>query len=200
LPSQNGPCIITNAFNTTQGRFKATFIANSSLGAWDNGLANATAVPGATTIAAGAATTPQSFYEALMNASPEESFVYINFHTQYSLAHNKGTPFGLARAQLQKVSCSEYNGDDNVSDDDSHEEDDDNDDHSDDSSNKNSKDDDMIKWQNENSLCFASVGMVSSKKTNKMTGLPTPFPPKAGMVTPARDHNEILVIYTPPNN
>lgn len=103
----NGPCQLTNAKNVTGGRFEATFVASSSAGAWTNGIANATAVKGATSIEAGAATTPLSFYDTLANSTTTSSNVYLNFHTAYSLSHNDGMPFGLARAQLKPVLCSE---------------------------------------------------------------------------------------------
>jgi hypothetical protein len=163
LPSVNGPCIVTNKKNTTDNRFTATFTATSSQGAWLNGISNATAVPGAKTIPEGAATTPLSFYETLANATTADSFVYINFHTAYSLQHNGGVPFGLARAQLMPVLCSP----------------------------------DVP----HNSRCFGTIGQVSSDMTNVVQGLPKPFPPNAGMVTPVtRDlfFYDIMVVYTPP--
>jgi hypothetical protein len=163
LPSVNGACVLEDAKNTPDGRFQATFIATSSAGAWQNGIANATAVKGATTIQSGAATTPRSFYETLAAATQADSFVYINFHTAYSLQHNHGMPFGLARAQLKPVLCS----------------------------------DDVPA----NSRCFGTVGHVSSDMTNVVTGLPAPFPPKAGTVTPVRRDaifTDIMVVYTPP--
>jgi hypothetical protein len=106
LPSVNGPCVVTNQKNTTDTRFTATFTATTSQGAWLNGISNATAIKGAKSIPSGAATTPMSFYETLANATEADSFVYINFHTAYSLQHNGGAPFGLARAQLMPVLCS----------------------------------------------------------------------------------------------
>lgn len=105
LPSINGPCRVTNPESTNQGRFKAEFSSHSSVGAWTNGINNATAVPGATTLANGAATTYQTFLEALNSATPRNSLVYLNFHTRYSLRHNEGKAFGLARAQLRPVAC-----------------------------------------------------------------------------------------------
>lgn len=107
LPTQNGPCSdsILQSTITKNGRFLATFVGGPALGAWDLGITNATAIPGATTIATGAATTPQTFWETLMDATQQESFVYVNFHTNYSLTHNDGKPFGLARAQLRPVQC-----------------------------------------------------------------------------------------------
>jgi hypothetical protein len=106
----NGACSVSGASNTTidgKDRFTAKFTASSSAGAWENGIAKATAVPGAMSIASGAATTPLTFYETLGNATAADSFVYINFHTKFSLQHNDGVPFGLARAQLMPVLCAE---------------------------------------------------------------------------------------------
>jgi hypothetical protein len=165
LPSVNGACNISDAKNTTidgQNRFTATFTASSSAGAWENGIANATAVHGAKTIASGAATTPFTFYETLANATTADSFVYINFHTKFSLQHNGGAPFGLARAQLMPVLCAE----------------------------------DVPTG----SRCFGTIGTVSSEMTNVVSGLPAPFPPNAGSVTPVRRDvffTDIMVVYTP---
>ena len=76
----------------------------TSLGAWDLGVNNATAVTGATTLAAGAPTTFASFVQALEDCTDEECLVYFNIHTNYTFSINDG-PFGLVRAQLKPVDC-----------------------------------------------------------------------------------------------
>lgn len=107
----NGPCELTDSMvDDESGRFLAHLVAEGSRGAWDDGGNGATAAKGATSLADGAATTPESFLRALDECGAiEESEggcdVYFNFHTKYSFEYNLGKATGLARAQLKEVSC-----------------------------------------------------------------------------------------------
>jgi hypothetical protein len=74
-------------------------IESTSAGAYASGGNSATALPNATTLADGAATTFETFSAALNSCTSEACDVYFNFHTNYSFIHNAGA-YGLARAQL----------------------------------------------------------------------------------------------------
>jgi hypothetical protein len=74
-------------------------IESKSAGAYATGGNNATALPGAKTLADGAATTFTELSAALNACTSGACPVYFNFHTNYSFIHNAGA-FGLARAQL----------------------------------------------------------------------------------------------------
>ena len=64
----------------------------------------ATAVANATSLADGAATTLDTFLDALMSCTETDCDVYFNIHTNYSFATNTGA-LGLARGQLHKSAC-----------------------------------------------------------------------------------------------
>ena len=113
LPSNNGQCVLSNVVENGN-RTTSLLDVPSSLGAWSNGVNNATAVPGATTLEEGAPTTYESFLDTLLNdcSSQSESCpLYLNFHTIYSFAENPG--YGLARSQLREVNCPPYVTQDN---------------------------------------------------------------------------------------
>jgi len=107
-PLPNGPwpsCATLESETTTSsaGVFTGKFIANDSYGAWPDPN-NATAVPGAATLAEGAATTYQSFMQELLRCTDLDCNVYFNWHTLFSFQMNPG--YGLGRAQLAPLpSC-----------------------------------------------------------------------------------------------
>lgn len=84
--------------HTSNGTYTATFLATHSVGAWDYGVNNATAIPNATTMAEGAPTTYETFMEALEECTEDYCDAYFNWHSRYSFSMNPG--FGLGRAQL----------------------------------------------------------------------------------------------------
>jgi len=90
--------------HTSNGVFTATFLATYSVGAWDNGVNNATAIPGAMTMADGAPTTYDTFMTALEDCTVDNCEAYFNWHSRYSFSMNPG--YGLGRAQLAPLnSC-----------------------------------------------------------------------------------------------
>ena len=85
-------------------------LETGSVGAWAGGGNGATALPGAKSLADGAATTFESFSTALNACTKESCDVFFNFHTNYSFHHNAGA-FGLARAQLiPDLDCDKADG------------------------------------------------------------------------------------------
>ena len=60
--------------------------------AYASGGNAATALPGATSLATGAATTFTSFSTALNACTGTSCDVYFNFHTNYSFGYNAGAP------------------------------------------------------------------------------------------------------------
>ena len=80
--------------------------ATTSKGAWEDGANKATSVDGAKSLADGAATTYDTFMEALDECTGEADScdVYFNIHTNYSVAYNEGA-YGLARGQLVPTDC-----------------------------------------------------------------------------------------------
>jgi hypothetical protein len=80
-------------------------------GQYDSTANAATAVPGATTLATGAATTLITFDAAVLEycSSVSTCDAYFNFHTNYSFTLNPGA-FGIARGQLSRVPCDKSSG------------------------------------------------------------------------------------------
>lgn len=74
-------------------------IEAQTTGAYASGGNAATSLPGATSLATGAATTFTSFSTALDACTSTSCDIYFNFHTNYSFGYNAGA-FGVARAQL----------------------------------------------------------------------------------------------------
>ena len=73
-------------------------------GTFSSDANDATAVPGATTLEDGAATSYQQLAAALSNCTTQSCPVFFNLHTQYSFALNPGA-WGVARGQLKPVPC-----------------------------------------------------------------------------------------------
>lgn len=92
--------------NTNMAGWKSV----TSKGGWDDGANNATAIEGATSLEDGAATTYDSFMDALDDCDDDDCDVYFNIHTNYSFAMNPGV--GLARGQLMPVDCPDGKPDD----------------------------------------------------------------------------------------
>jgi hypothetical protein len=73
-------------------------------GTFSSDANDATAVPGATTLEDGAATSYQQLAAALSNCTPHSCPVFFNLHTNYSFWLNPGA-WGVARGQLKPVPC-----------------------------------------------------------------------------------------------
>ena len=69
---------------------KLLLLRDSSTGAYESGGNAATALPGATNLSTGAATTFESFSTALNACSGVSCDVFFNFHTNYSFGYNAG--------------------------------------------------------------------------------------------------------------
>jgi len=102
---ENGPCTVTDPIENGD-RFSAIWQAEATDldMAFENGGNAATAVANATSLADGAATTLDTFLDALMSCTETDCDVYFNIHTNYSFATNTGA-LGLARGQLHKSAC-----------------------------------------------------------------------------------------------
>ena len=69
---------------------KLLLLRDSSTGAYESGGNAATALPGATNLSTGAATTFESFSTALNACRGASCDVFFNFHTNYSFGYNAG--------------------------------------------------------------------------------------------------------------
>lgn len=109
----NGECNDLSNQEIMRNMNAAHWESMTSMGAWENGANGATAVDGADTLADGAATTYDTFMEALdmcTSDDPDMCDVYFNIHTNYSFAYNEGA-YGLARGQLVPTDCPSHKPD-----------------------------------------------------------------------------------------
>jgi hypothetical protein len=67
---------------------KKLLLEAKATGAYESGGNAATALPGATNLSTGAATTFESFSTALKACSGASCDVFFNFHTNYSFSYN----------------------------------------------------------------------------------------------------------------